>query len=476
MTKASGICAGFLLPHPPVIVPAVGLGREKEAAATVAAYERVAQRAKELEPDTVVVVSPHAPLFSDYVFMYDAPSLEGSFEKFGAPRASLRFDEDTELRRRIEKLMRAVGIPGGSLESTERRRFDITGELDHGVLVPLHFFSQFYKWFRLVAMSCSGLDIGRLYTLGGLIGKAAGESGKRAVIIASGDMSHKVNAQSPYGACPEGAQFDGAVREAVEKSDIPALLSIDPVLREKSAECGYRSIVILCGAFDKTKLESKLYSYEAPFGIGYLVAEFSPAGKTSESAFSASHKTVVREGENPYVTIARATLEACIRQKALPTPEDFAKFKNETGLFEDRAGVFVSLKKHGELRGCIGTTAPTAENVAAEIIRNAVSAGTRDPRFEPVAENELDFIDYSVDVLSPAEPADPSQLDPKRYGVIVKNGGRSGLLLPDLEGVDTAERQLLIACRKAGIDPEEHFDVYRFTVTRHSAKKDGEIA
>ncbi len=133
-----------------------------------------------------------------------------------------------------------------------------------------------------------------------------------------------------------------------------------------------------------------------------------------------------------------------------------------------RAGVFVSLKKRGELRGCIGTFAPTQPDIATEIIRNAVSAGTHDPRFEPVTADELSEIDISVDILSAPERVDSlDNLDVKKYGVIVRRGRRSGLLLPDLEGVDTVEEQVGIAMRKAGIAPEEEIELYRFTVTRY---------
>ncbi len=133
-----------------------------------------------------------------------------------------------------------------------------------------------------------------------------------------------------------------------------------------------------------------------------------------------------------------------------------------------KAGVFVSLKKQGELRGCIGTFAPTKNTVAEEIIANAVSAGTQDPRFHPVTLNELPEITISVDILNEPERVDSLEvLDPQRYGVIVRRGRRSGLLLPMLEGVDTPEYQVSIAMQKAGISPGEEIELYRFTVTRY---------
>ncbi|MBP2637365.1 MAG: hpcB [Firmicutes bacterium] len=135
---------------------------------------------------------------------------------------------------------------------------------------------------------------------------------------------------------------------------------------------------------------------------------------------------------------------------------------------EHKAGVFVSFKKRGQLRGCIGTFAPTQSSIAEEIIQNAVSAGTEDPRFNPIEPSELDQLEISVDVLEAPEQIDSlDELDPKTYGVIVRNGHRSGLLLPDLEGVDTVAEQVGIAMQKAGIRPEEEIDLYRFTVTRY---------
>jgi len=133
------------------------------------------------------------------------------------------------------------------------------------------------------------------------------------------------------------------------------------------------------------------------------------------------------------------------------------------------AGAFVSLHAHGQLRGCIGTTGPTTESDAWEIVQNAVSACSRDPRFVPVGIEELDSLEYSVDVLGQPEPiSSPEQLDVKKYGVIVSCGARQGLLLPDLEGVDTVEQQIDIARQKGGIGSKEKYTQERFEVVRHT--------
>ena len=167
---------------------------------------------------------------------------------------------------------------------------------------------------------------------------------------------------------------------------------------------------------------------------------------------------------HPLVALAKEAIEFYIRNGSILTvPEHGLPVE-----FTQQAGVFVSLKIKGFLRGCIGTFQPAEPDIAHEVVRNAISAATCDPRFSPVREHELDALEYSVDVLSPTEPiADKSMLDPKRFGVIVQAGGRRGLLLPDLEGVDRAEQQISIAMQKAGIAPGTPIKLFRFEVKRY---------
>jgi len=166
---------------------------------------------------------------------------------------------------------------------------------------------------------------------------------------------------------------------------------------------------------------------------------------------------------HPVVRLARNAIEEYIRsRRAIPVPETLSPE------MEERAGVFICLKKDGQLRGCIGTFMPSCKNVAEEIIKNAICAASQDPRFSPVAAEELGSLEYSVDILSPPEKVQGlKDLDPKRYGVIVAKSGMRGLLLPDLEGVTTPEDQIRIAKMKAGIGPRENADIYRFEVKRY---------
>ncbi|MBQ6410604.1 MAG: AmmeMemoRadiSam system protein A, partial [Atopobiaceae bacterium] len=229
------------------------------------------------------------------------------------------------------------------------------------------------------------------------------------------------------------------------------------------------------GALDRTAVRAELLSYEGPFGVGYGVAAFVPAGEegADESrdllaqwkAWRAGDLADRKSAEDPYVQLARASLEAYVRERrTIRPPAD-----TPSELLGRRAGCFVSLKIDGQLRGCIGTIAPVRASLAEEICANAISAGTHDPRFAPVGEDELDDLVYDVDVLGEPEPvASADELDPARYGVIVSCGSRRGLLLPDLDGVDTVEDQVSIAARKGGIDLRyDDYRLERFEVVRH---------
>ena len=168
------------------------------------------------------------------------------------------------------------------------------------------------------------------------------------------------------------------------------------------------------------------------------------------------------EEMHPLARLAKETVEGYAREETPPHPAEL------TPEMREKAGVFVTLKKHGQLRGCIGTFEPTQRNVAEEIINNAISSSTKDPRFLSVAADELPDLTYSVDVLTEPVPVESEEeLDPGRYGVIVESEGRRGLLLPDLEGVDTVEHQIDICRQKAGILPDEPVKLYRFEVKRY---------
>jgi AmmeMemoRadiSam system protein A len=294
---------------------------------------------------------------------------------------------------------------------------------------------------------------------------------RKVVFIASGDLSHKLKDEGPYGFDPAGPQFDEKIMDLMSKGDFGGLFEFSPEFCSNAGECGHRSFVIMAGAFDRRKVKAEKLSYEGPFGVGYGICSFYPGmidpqrdfGRQAAAA-EKKRRADIKAGEDEYVKLARNSLENYIKtKKVIRTPDILPP-----EMLDRRAGAFVSLKKDGQLRGCIGTISPVRENLAREIIENAVSAAVRDPRFSPVREDELDDLEYSVDVLDEPEHIDsPQQLDVKKYGVIVRKGGRTGLLLPNLEGVDTIEEQISIAKQKAGIQPYEDVELSRFQVVRH---------
>jgi len=458
------VIAAFALPHPPIILPEIGRGEEKKIERTSAAYAEVMRAVAALKPETIVVTSPHAVMYSDYFHISPGEGASGDMGRFRAGNVRLRASYDPEFTERLSKNAQLGGVRAGTLGERECA-------LDHGTMIPLYFLNRVYTDYRLVRIGLSGLPPLEHYRLGQCLAKTAEELGRRVVILASGDLSHKLKDDGPYGFAPEGPEFDAQVTAALGEGNFRKLLEFQPDFADAAAECGLRSFQIMAGALDRKAVTHRLLSYEGPFGVGYGVAAFEVTGADAERNFGDQFEAEEqkererrRENEDGYVRLARLSLETYIRSgRRAGLPEGLPREMTEA-----RAGVFVSLKENGQLRGCIGTISAATGSVAEEIMQNAVSAAVGDPRFEPITEDELPGLVYSVDVLGPAERiASGEQLDVKRYGVIVENGARRGLLLPNLEGVDTVGEQIGIARKKAGIGPDERVSLSRFEVVRH---------
>lgn len=460
--------SGYLMPHPPIMVEEVGRGETPKVISSVNAANVVGKEIKELSPDTVVIISPHGPIFSDALCIYDFP-LKGSLAAFGAPEVKMSFERDDDLANELRKRTNQHGIPTVTTSEVRVTRYGFKEELDHGVIVPMYFITKHYSNFKLLPLSFSMLPYEQLYAFGRLIQESAKVLNKKIAVIASGDLSHRLTIDAPAGYDPCGKLFDEKLVNALKKFDLEALRSIEPSIIERAGECGLRSIWIMAGALDGYKVRAEVLSYEGPFGVGYGIARFKPEDESESGKFSKnSVKTTdtQEKTEDPYVKLARYTLETYVKDGIIP---DLPIEDLPEEMLTKRAGVFVSIKKHGELRGCIGTFLPTRKNIAEEIQRNAISAGCEDPRFYPVTAEELPELEYSVDVLTePRHVYSLDELDPKKYGILVQKGFRSGLLLPDLEGVDNVEQQLNIALAKAGISPDEKYQIKKFEVVRHS--------
>ena len=459
-----GIIAGFMVPHPPMIVPEIGRGSEEQVRATIEAYERVSDEIASLEPETVVITSPHSIMYADYFHISPGSGAKGSFASFRAP--GVKFDEryDEELVKEICRLADAEDFPAGTAGERDP-------ELDHGTMVPLWFIRNKFKDGRIVRIGLSGLPLIDHYRLGQIIQKAADNTGRRVVMVASGDLSHKLQDYGPYGFAKEGPEYDERIMDVMGRAAFGELFDFDEGFCDRAAECGHRSFVIMAGAFDGYAVKAEKLVHQDVTGVGYGICTFYSAGKDGSRCFLDARLTKIEKeiedrhaGSDEYVKLAYASVEAYVsRREKISVPE---------GLPEDltgrRAGAFVSIHEHGALRGCIGTIGPTRASLAEEIIANAISASTRDPRFSPIKPEELPWLEISVDVLGEPEDIDSKDmLDVKRYGVIVTSGRKRGLLLPDLDGVDTVDQQIDIARQKAGIHKFEKYSLQRFEVIRH---------
>ncbi len=442
----------------------MGKGEEKKIQRTIDAYQKVAEAVGRLQPETIVLLSPHQIMYADYFHISPGQGARGDFGQFRAARTSMEVAYDTEFVRVLCEKADASGLPVGTLGERERK-------LDHGTMVPLYFVNQFWTEYRLVRIGLSGLPLAAHYRLGHCIQTAAQTLGRNTVVIASGDLSHKLKEDGPYGYQEEGPVYDGRIMDVMGRGAFGELLEFSEDFCEKAAECGHRSFTIMAGAFDRTGVEAEQLSYEGPFGVGYGVCAYRPCGDDGTRNFLEQYEEkerkemlARREQEDAYVRLARYTIEAFVKTGTLPKmpqglPEE---------LYQNRAGAFVSLKEDGRLRGCIGTIRAVRESLAEEIMHNAVSACSEDTRFSPVEDWEVDRLTISVDVLGETEKiSSPEELDVTRYGVIVTKGGRRGLLLPNLEGVDTIEEQIAIAKQKAGIRDHESVELERFEVIRH---------
>ena len=460
------IVGAIIVPHPPIIVPTVGRGREAEVQATIDAYHAAAKQVAAWAPEVLIVTSPHTVMYADYFHISPGEGASGNMSAFGAPQAVLNVRYDAELRQELVRQAEAAGIQAGTLGEKDPA-------LDHGTFLPLYFLRDAGVDCPILRIGLSGFSPLEHYRLGQCIARAVDALDRRTVFVASGDLSHKLKDDGPYGYAPEGPVFDRRVTQAMESGDFLQFLTMDASLCDRAAECGLRSFQIMAGALDGLAVSPALLNYEGTFGVGYGVATFALTGPDENRRFARQCEEMERArlaerkaAEDPWVRLARLSLETYVRTgKQLDTLPD-----GLPGEMTGRAaGAFVSLHTHGQLRGCIGTTGPTTASVAWEIVQNAVSACSMDPRFAPVRADELDSLEYSVDVLGVPEPIDsPAQLDVKRYGVIVSCGGRRGLLLPDLEDVDTVEQQIDIARQKGGISAREHYTLERFEVVRHT--------
>lgn len=462
----------YITPHPPIIVKEIGGKDTLKVSSTINAMEKISDEIAEIDPETIIVISPHGIVFSDANAIFTDEKLRGDFSNFGNFELNYEFENDEELCYKIIKNCADENVPIAMMNSELKKKFNVKNDLDHGMLVPLSFILQKHKKFKVIPINYGFLSNILLYKFGCAIEKSIRELSKehgKVVIIASGDLSHKLSDSGPYSFAECGPVYDEKIVAAIKSNEPENILEFDTELTECAGECGLRSFMIMAGALSQYKTEAEVLSYEGPFGVGYCVArykalEYEPKNLIPELTKSneiAAEK--ISSSMDTYAKLAKSSLEYFIK-----TGQYLDDIYIPTELLDIKRPVFVSLKEAGNLRGCIGATSSTYSNVGQEIIRFAVEAGTRDPRFSPVIEEELGELKYSVDELFPLEAvSNLDELDPEIYGVVVSQGNKRGLLLPNLEGVDTVEKQIGIAAQKAGITDLDNIELQKFKVIRH---------
>ena len=461
MSTGSIVFAG-IAPHPPIMVPEVGREAIGEVRGSIDAMRRFTERLIASGAETVVLISPHAPLEARAFVAYNDAQLYGDFANFRAPETSVEAPLDRGLLEAItkaaaEQSYEVVGIEGY--------------HLDHGTAVPLYFLQRNGWGGSVVALGYTFLSNEDHLSFGSCIKRAIDITERRVAFVASGDLSHRLKPSAPAGYNPDAHLFDEEVVACLKEGEPSRIAAIDQDLRRMAGECGYRSMLVALGTVWETERDCEVLHYEAPFGVGYLVAQLARAKAAGQKTSGPAQNTeATKMDEQPaqplsaeygLPALARRAVEAFVSEgRVIDAPRE---------TFDQPAACFVSIKTiEGDLRGCIGTIEPVRQTLAEELIANAINASTRDPRFPPVSADELPSLRYSVDVLTRPEPATFEELDPATYGVIVEDesGLRRGLLLPDLKGIETARQQVDIAARKAGIAPGTPLKFSRFRVER----------
>lgn len=256
----SSIC-----PHPPLLIPTIGGPELEKISSTVSALEKLNKEFVQARPETVLVVSPHAPSLPRAFGIFKSKSLSGNFGQFGDFSTQLSFETDQELIQDILEDSKKEKIPLQALNYSE---------LDHGTLVPLYYLTRKVSKLKLVLVSFTFLDLRTHFQFGKLLYKSIKHADEKVAVVASGDLSHRLTFDAPAGYSSRGKEFDEKLINLIKEKDVEGILNLDSELIKEAGECGLRSIVILLGILDKTDYKPEVLSYQGPFGVGYLVVQF----------------------------------------------------------------------------------------------------------------------------------------------------------------------------------------------------------
>ncbi|MFW5981726.1 MAG: AmmeMemoRadiSam system protein B [Halanaerobiales bacterium] len=265
-----------LTPHPPIIIPEIGKSRRMEVKKTIGKMDEIADEVLKKNPDIIITISPHGPVFTDAISIMDQREIAGDFSDFACPEVSMEIKTDQKFIQALKENAINLGVEVITLSSADLEKYNFPAKLDHGVMVPLYFLKEKLGNLPVIPVTMGLLDYDSLYDFGEIIQKTVDEMGLNAVIIASGDLSHRLKPGAPAGYNPRAKDFDMSLVRLLEDGDYDQVLEIDKNLIEKAGECGLRPIIIMLGALRNKRFSSEIKSYEGPFGVGYAVAGFYP--------------------------------------------------------------------------------------------------------------------------------------------------------------------------------------------------------
>lgn len=450
MSNDAIVFAG-LMPHAPVLVPSVAKELHAQVRRTLSALANAARHALAARPDTVLLISPHAPRSPHAFGLWQTPQLRGSFEQFGSDEDHVDLPLDRAFTDRLENEASRRGLP----------TWRISGKaLDHGAAVPLAYLSAAGWTGPTVVVSLNQPGGGGLEEFGQAIAVTAEALGRRLAVIASGDLSHRLTASAPGGFHADGSRFDHTFIELLQSGTPGELRHLDPVLRDHASEDAVDSTRVALAAAGNTTPGRTVLSYEGPFGVGYGVAILFEDQATDPmvTAATAVHPMLSHPADLPRV--ARCAVLAQLNHDPDTPPFTAA------GALATPRPVFVTLRRlNDQLRGCQGSETSTRCDLVQETWHQARRAAFEDSRFPPLRAEDLSRVRFSVSLLGPLEPVTSlAELNPARHGILVTgSGGHHALLLPALKGIDTPAEQLRAAKHKAGLRPEDTVDIRRFT-------------
>lgn len=427
------LCAAYIVPYSPLLLPMIHDEVQDQLQKTLSGYHQAAKEISEYHPDTIVIISTKAFGYKDYIHIAPGDAASGSFAKYEHSEYALAVEYDTVLVNQICSLAKHNHIPAG-------KRGEHSPELDTGTMVPLFFINQYMSSYRVVRISTSEVDFEQLDRLGQCISAAAEDIDRKIVIIVSGELSKRLSEESPYGYHKDAAVFDQFILCSLKDNDPKAWDNINPDLVKASGQTILGALQMLKGAVSDTLFRTTPISYEAPFGIGWLVASFH------------------NKDLNIYRDLARSAMLHYWKYGKGMTKID----ASDQGL-KRRGGVIVSLYLYGDLYAYAGTIHPTYPTIAQEIVHNAQIAGFHNSQKPPLTKEQLMRCEIKIHILSEYEPIFfIEDLNVKYDGLIVTSNQKQGLVFPSTAGIQTPAQQLALALKKGNIDADEYFTMERF--------------